>query len=188
MSVFIARNPSKGFTLLEMMIVLMLAGIMAAIATPSFLAMNNNSKITDAVEQTQGALQEAQTQAMRKSQSCSVKLVKIGQKINTTDTTSVTTPVLRGNPPSCLITGDRTLTGIVLDHNVTANSNNNQAPLEITFDYKGRTNAITTDQKVFFSVLNTPGTAKCITISKGIGLFRIGKKSGTDDCNTTQLN
>lgn len=188
MSVFIARNNSKGFTLLEMMIVVMLVGIMGAIAVPSFMAMNNTRTVNDAVEKAQGALQEAQVQAMRKSQSCSVKLVKIGQKINTTDTTSVTTPVLRGNPPSCLITGDRTLTGIVLDHNVSANSNNNQAPLEITFDYKGRTNAITSDRKVFFSVLNTSGQAKCITISKGIGLFRIGKKSGTDDCTTTQLD
>ncbi|HEY9694244.1 MAG TPA: GspH/FimT family pseudopilin [Oculatellaceae cyanobacterium] len=187
MRVCIVRNNSKGFTLLEMLIVLMMAGIMAAISAPSFMAMYNNSKITDAVEQAQGALQEAQTQAMRRSQSCSVKLVKIGQKIKTTDTTSVTTPVLRGNPESCLITGDRSLKGIVLDHDVATNDDSNETPWEITFDYKGRTSAATNSGTVYFSILNTPSREKCITISQGIGLLRIGKKSA-NSCETIQIN
>jgi len=186
MQIYIAPNNSRGLTLLELLIVLALIGVMGAIAVPSFMAMYNNSKISDAVTQAQGALQEAQREAMRKSQTCSVKLVKIGQKINTTDTTSVTTPVLRGNPESCLITGDRTLKGLVLNHNVSTNDDSNETPWEITFDYKGRTNAVTNAGTVFFSIPNTPSQEKCITTSQGIGLFRTGKKNG-NSCKTTQL-
>lgn len=183
----IVPNNSRGFTLLELLIVLTIVGIMAAVAVPSFMAMYNNRKINDAVASSQGALQEAQREAMRKSKTCSVKLVKIGQKINPTDTTSVTSPVLRGNPESCLITGDRNLKGIVLNHNVTTNDDSNEAPWEITFDYKGRTNAVTNAGTVFFSIPNTQSQEKCITTSQGIGLFRTGKRNG-NSCKTTQLD
>ncbi|HEY9694246.1 MAG TPA: prepilin-type N-terminal cleavage/methylation domain-containing protein [Oculatellaceae cyanobacterium] len=183
---FLVPNNTRGFTLLELLIVLTLIGIMAAIAVPSFMAMYNNSKISDAVEEAHGALQEAQREAMRKSQTCSVKLVKIGQKINPTDTTTVTSPVLRGNPESCLITGDRTLKGLVLNHSVSNHNDSNETPWEITFDYKGRTNAVTNAGTVFFSIPNTPSQEKCITTSQGIGLFRRGKRDG-NSCETTQL-
>ncbi|AFZ12588.1 type 4 pilin [Crinalium epipsammum PCC 9333] len=195
MSVFIARNNSKGFTLLEMMIVLMLVGIMAAIATPSFLAMNNNSKVNDAVTKVSGALQEAQKEAMRKSQTCGVQvsLVTINNKA---------TPVLTGvfekkdangnlikdangnsipvQADSCLTTGQRVLTDISITNSPTL-------PWNIYFDYKGRINNASSAGTIYFSILNTPTPEKCITISQGIGLFRPGKKSG-NSCTTTQLN
>ena len=185
MSVFIARNNSKGFTLLEMMIVLMLVGIMAAIATPSFMAMNNNSKVNDAVTKVSGALQEAQREAMRKSQTCGVQvsLVTINNKA---------TPVLKGmsdkvdasgnliQADSCLTTGQRVLTDISITNSPTL-------PWNIYFDYKGRINNASSAGTIYFSILNTPTPEKCITISQGIGLFRPGKKIG-NTCTTTQLN
>lgn len=44
-----ARNDSKGFTLIELMIAVAIVGILAKIALPAYLSYVNRSKITDAI-------------------------------------------------------------------------------------------------------------------------------------------
>jgi len=72
---FNARKNNQGFTLIETLIILMISGILAALVTPSFQAMNNRGKITNAFNQTRGALQEVQMQAIRRSKPCTVALI-----------------------------------------------------------------------------------------------------------------
>jgi prepilin-type N-terminal cleavage/methylation domain-containing protein len=56
---------NQGFTTIEMIITLIIVGILAAVATPSFLEANARSQVNETVSKIQGALLEAQTQAIR---------------------------------------------------------------------------------------------------------------------------
>src|SRR4028119_2257734 len=97
-------NNTQGFTLIEAMIVLVIVGILVAIAAPSFLAMNNKAKLNHAVNTVRGAMLEAQREAMRKSKNCTVTLDATSNKITSSD--------------GCLVTGDRTLPqGITMAYN-----------------------------------------------------------------------
>ncbi|MBW4577865.1 MAG: prepilin-type N-terminal cleavage/methylation domain-containing protein [Aphanothece sp. CMT-3BRIN-NPC111] len=74
---FFSLEPSKnikGFTLIEALIIVAIVGILSAIAAPSFLSMYNRSQTNSALNQTRGALQEAQRQAIRYSKNCTVAL------------------------------------------------------------------------------------------------------------------
>jgi prepilin-type N-terminal cleavage/methylation domain-containing protein len=74
-----ARNKNQGFTLIETLIILVIIGVLSAIAAPSFLSMFNRNKVNDALDQVRGALQEAQRQAMGKSRSCVVVMTPSNQ-------------------------------------------------------------------------------------------------------------
>jgi type II secretory pathway pseudopilin PulG len=145
--------------MLEITVVLMILGILAAIAVPSFLSMLNKSKVSDALAQVRGALQEAQREAIRKSMTCTVTVPKgNNQTISST----------------CFVTGDRTLTDINIDYT-------NTAPWTITFDYKGRTNDVNSSGTIKLTSINgNTNEIKCLVISQGLGIIRTGNYTGTN--------
>lgn len=87
------KNNQRGFTLIELPIIVAVIAILLAIGAPSFLAFLNRAKIVDAIGKVQGALKKAQTEAIRKSKSCSVALNTADGKLSS----------------PCLVTGDRVL-------------------------------------------------------------------------------
>ena len=144
------NHQEQGFTLLELMIVMTIVGILGAMATPSFLAMNNRAKVNDAVNTVKGALQEAQRQAMRNGKQCSITL-------NTTNNTITSTN-------GCLVTGDRTLpTGVTM-----SSSGGNT----ISYGMRGNTTTQTTI-RIYFA--DGTGTQKCVELSKPLGVIRTGR-------------
>ena len=158
---------NQGFTLTECLTVVFIAGILVAISAPSFLGMYYRAKLNAAENQVRGALQEAQRQAMRKSQICQVKL----------DPTSVTN-ASSTNP--CLLSTRDLPQGIQLTSNV---SN------DIQFNFRGGTSSART---VVLAVNNNfIPDKKCIVISMGIGIMRAGDYNGTldsisaNDCTTS---
>jgi prepilin-type N-terminal cleavage/methylation domain-containing protein len=159
MLLYTARTNDRGFTMLEITVVLMILGILAAIAVPSFLSMLNKSKVSDALAQVRGALQEAQREAIRKSMTCTVTVPKgNNQTISST----------------CFVTGDRTLTDINIDYT-------NTAPWTITFDYKGRTNDVNSSGTIKLTSINgNTNEIKCLVISQGLGIIRTGNYTGTN--------
>lgn len=158
------RN-SQGFTIVETLTVVIIVGILSALAVPSFLAMFNTNKINDALNQVRGALQEAQREAIRNSRSsCVVTLNTVSKKI--------TSP--------CLLTGDRTLPdGVEMANNIVGT---------ITFSIRGNvmfnvnTSGSSTDTTTGKIILYQPGGSnldmKCVAISSGIGIIRTGVYSG----------
>ncbi|NJL51996.1 MAG: type II secretion system protein [Hydrococcus sp. SU_1_0] len=75
MLLYNARKSSSGFTLIEMLVVFIIVGVIAAIAAPNFLGLLNQSRVKDGLAQVEGAVKEAQRQAMRRGKPCKVKFV-----------------------------------------------------------------------------------------------------------------
>ena len=170
MPLLIVRRNSQGFTLIETLIIVIIIGILSAIAAPSFLSMFNKNKVNNALVQVRGTLQEAQREAMRKSNRCTVTL----------DTT------LNKVTADCIVTGDRTLAD-----GVGIQTNNSGQP--ITFGIRGNT----TGSKTIVVFANDGSTSqkRCIVTSLGIGIMRTGDYSGStasasditaSNCSTSQ--
>ncbi len=139
---------TAGFTLAENLVIVVMIGILAAMAVPSYLNWVNNKRVDDSAARLEGALREAQAEAIKRSRACSVEV-------------EVTPPAVRSG---CLVTGDRELpienTPVVL-----AGSNT------VNFSYRG-----TTTEESSFLVYNTDGTSKmrCIVVSDVLGIIRTG--------------
>lgn len=148
-----AHKNNQGFTMIEILTVVVIIGILSAIAAPSFLGMLNKNKLSNALAQVRGALQEAQREAINKSKTCEVTIPEGNdQTINST-------------PSDCLVTGSRTLKDINIEH-VTGTG-------KIEFDFKGRTN-VSSAGTIRLSVPDTSLTQKCLVVSEGLGIIRTG--------------
>jgi Tfp pilus assembly protein FimT len=174
-----ATRPSRnqlGFTLSVM-------GILTAIAAPSFTSWLSSKKTVDVADQIEGAIKEAQTESIKRSQSCTLN-------INTTNAT------ITGTPTNCLPTGSRNLSKL----GVTALSNNNSSVSlgtanlgtspNLQFSYKGTINISGTNGviTIYPSSGATTQNSRCIIISSGIGIVRTGKYVGTARSNPTDSN
>lgn len=163
-----ARKNNEGFTLIEMLVIVVIIGILSAIAAPSFLGLFSRNKADNALNQVRGALQEAQRQAIRTSKSCDVTL-------NTT-LNKITGP--------CLVTGDRTLpNGVGIATNVVILTGETH-PI-ITFSFRGT--VIPADNgKVVLSTSDEPNKKKCLVISAPLGIMRTGNEITAGTCTTSQ--
>jgi len=149
-----------GFTLPELLVIVVILGLLAALAAPSFLSWVNNKRVQDVLSQVEGAIKEAQSEAIRKSQPC--KLI-------------ITTSSVSADPQNCLPTGSRDLTEVSGGDSgagVTFTAANSSSVL---FSAKGTT----TSSNVF--VLYHPDQSQgmqCLAISAGVGIIRTGEFKG----------
>lgn len=163
------NHSQNGFTLIEMLIVVLVVGILAAISAPSFLAWLNSRRVEHALVEVEAALQETQSEAIKRSKECTLTIPApppVG-----------TNAVLTG---TCLVSGDRKLQDVLLSH-----TTNPASAWDISFDFKGR-NKKDTDKGIIavFSSDSTSVQPRCIEISKGIGLRRDGKyNAAASTCN-----
>lgn len=138
------------------MTIVVIVGILSAIAGPSFLGMLNRNKVNNALSEIQGALQQAQREAMRKSISCKVNLNN-----NTVTNDSK-------NSSNCLVTGNRTLPdGVVMVTNISG------TPPQIDFSYRG-TITLPDAGTIVLSSNDNPNLKKCLVISSPLGIIRTG--------------
>jgi prepilin-type N-terminal cleavage/methylation domain-containing protein len=155
MLLYNARKSSSGFTLIEMMTVVIIIGVVAAIAAPNFLGLLNRNRINDAAQQVEGAIREAQRQAMRRGQPCS---------INVDDTNgSIFNPVANG----CL------LSNRVLNDLVQLNS----SETTLTFTGKGNITGATGTPAMVVSIPNASDSRKCVVLEGMFGTLRSGDYS-----------
>jgi len=76
---------NKGFTLIETLIIVIIIGILSAIAAPSYLGIVNRNKVNDGLTKVRGTLQETQRVAMRRSRRCQVSLSSGNQSMLTSN-------------------------------------------------------------------------------------------------------
>jgi Tfp pilus assembly protein FimT len=65
---------NMGFTVLEVGITVLVIGIMTAVTVPSLVGWYSNSQVEDALDRLEGALKEAQREAIRKNTDCTVTI------------------------------------------------------------------------------------------------------------------
>ena len=161
-----ANKSDRGFTLTELTIVLVIIGVIAAIASPTFISLLSRYRLNSALQQLLGAINESQRLAMLQGKSCKIEI--------SPDTNNITAN------EGCLLSNRRINDEITIRSNFTGTTN-------ITFSYKGNTTRMGT------IVLSSDYTdyQKCFVIALGTGIKRIGNYNGSkvgsvssDDCQT----
>ena len=158
---------NKGFTLIEMITVVIIVGVIASIAAPNFIGLFNRTKVNTSLDELVGAIRETQRQAIRLGQSCRVDI-------------DPNTKVITATPSNCLLNNRQ------IDNDVKIRTNLAGTPPNISFSYKGNT----TNAGTIVLSSDLTDTQKCFTISLGLGIMRTGNYTGTassidpGDCET----
>lgn len=187
MLLYNVRQNNHGFTIIETLTILIIIGILSAIAAPSFLSLFNRNKVSGAIEQLQSSLQEAQREAIRRNKACTVYLPDATQAQLISD---------------CFITSDGTSTGILGVPNglaikkmdkMSIISNFSSNPKKITFSFKGNTIVdlpVNVDYAIIVLFSSDTFTQKktCLVTSNGIGIMRNGKYNGSTTAADITIN
>lgn len=147
----VLKNNNDGFTLIEMIVTVIVLGVLAAVAVPNLLGAYNRQRANAAIEQVEGAIKEAQKQAMRNGRACAINID------NGTRT----------------ISGGCLLSNRVFGDYVSLNSNQNT----VAFSAKGTTN---TDAMIRVTA-NGGNVDRCVRVISGIGLIRTGDYDSVND-------
>lgn len=150
------NNREAGFNLIEILVVTIIIGIVAAIAMPNFLGLLSRNQVNAALQTLHGAIKETQRQAIRQGRLCRINL-------------DLTNNKLTGNPPNCLLS-DR-----IINDNITIRTNIAGTPPNIPFSAKGTT----TRSGTIVVSSNMTNTQRCFVISLGLGIMRTGNYTGS---------
>ncbi|ELS02343.1 prepilin-type N-terminal cleavage/methylation domain-containing protein [Xenococcus sp. PCC 7305] len=173
------RANNNGFTLIEMLATVIILGIIGAIAAPNLMALFSHHRVNNALSIINGAVKEAQRQAIRQGISCTVT-------INPGDN-DPGERTIAAVPASCLpevrlIDDDVD----IANDDITVRVNLVPTANEITFSAKGNT----TSGGTIAVFSDSSDTQRCFVIANGLGITRTGNYTGpnADPVNAPQCD
>ncbi|QUS60147.1 prepilin-type N-terminal cleavage/methylation domain-containing protein [Synechocystis sp. PCC 7339] len=162
-----ARVAHRGWTLIEVVVVAVIVSILASLALPSFGKMQARNQLRSAMAEVQGAIQEAQRNAIKRGSSCTVVINPSTRTVNQASLGST------GCVPSPVTI--KTNTGISFTQPSTTTT--------ITFSYKGNPSSTNitagNDDVIVLRHEITSLEPRCLVVSSGIGIMRSGYYQGS---------
>jgi prepilin-type N-terminal cleavage/methylation domain-containing protein len=163
----------EGFTLIETLVTVVIVGVVAAIAIPSFTGWMTTKRIEDTLARVEGALKEARSSAVKKNRSCTLLItVQNVSAIRVDSVTGSTSP-----DPACLPSGERDFSGI--NPNISLLGTGGTSGTLVTFSLRGTTPITQTTEAILVRRRdrNDDQKIKCLVLSSGIGAIRTGSYS-----------
>ena len=159
MQLFNVHKQERGFTLVEMIVTAVVAGVLMAVAVPGLVGLLNQTRVKDGLRQIETSLKEAQRQAMRRGSSCTVTL-------------DATNNTITANPVQCLA-NSKTVDDYLKFKGDVEDPANDANLIVVTFSRKG--NNITEERTIaIYRDGVTDGVQKCVILTDNLG----GVKSG----------
>ncbi len=154
------RRKDRGFSMIEIIVTVIVAGILMAVAVPSLLGLLSQTRVKDGLRQVEGSLKEAQRQAMRQGQTCKIIMNAANNTIKPDPTT-----------PRCL-SESKTISPDIKFKGDVADPANNATLINVSFTHKG--NNITGPRTIaIYREMNgqpvTNGVQKCVIITSNLG-------------------
>jgi len=155
------NSANRGWTLIEMIVTVVIIGILAAMAMPSFGRMQARNQLRGAMADVQGAIREAQRNAIKQGSSCTVELNPTALTVRQASSTPgcVSNPVNLSN-----------VNGV----SMTVPSSNT----DITFTFKGNP-TFNSDTTIALAHEITDIGSRCLVISSELGMMRTGNLVGS---------
>jgi prepilin-type N-terminal cleavage/methylation domain-containing protein len=178
------RKVNQGFTLIEMMVTVIIIGVIAALAAPNFLGLLNQSRVKDSLAQVEGAIKEAQRQAIRKGKTCKISFTSSGTGDNLSIVQIHPNETISGRAYSyseCLLSNrelPKSVSFSLLNSGSgTLETINSTNEVNLAFSTKGNPNV-----QGIMIVIEHPGTntKKCIQIAGLLGNMITGDYDSTD--------
>lgn len=148
---------SAGFTLLEMLVIVVIIGVLGSIAAPGWLSYLNRQRVHSVRDELRAVLQEAQTNAQQKSTTYSVVL---GSTVNG-PTASISTA---GSVGPAVILGSNTKN---VQLSTFINSTASTEALE--FDYRGGVSEDLIPFVIKIKANNNNNSQKCLIVNNLLG-------------------
>lgn len=172
---FVKRDTFEGFTLLEIMIVTSIAGILAAIASPTWLSFRDKHLLNVARSEALAAIRQAQAQAIQKRTKWQTSFRELDGRVQW-----ATHPANIANVT--FVDWHDLPKGVRLDPETTLQQA--KGVRRVQFDYLGQVNGQL--GRVTFSTQHSGKNKRCVVVSTLLGTLRSGenraKKDGDKTC------